>query len=484
MSAFKSACFIYPDDGAGSRYDRMFPPLGLELVAASVRDVIPNRFLIDLRFDRDWQDILPPDADVIALSFLWDMPLPRVHALVRTIRQLRPGATIVAGGRFAEANRDALVGAPAEERIDVVFAGPDDGRFRAFAESGSAEEVAGVTFLKNGQPRATPFPPYGPIPDLPLPDRALRRARYGLIRRDGLDLGLATDAIQSSRGCPFHCAFCTFNRDSEGRQIKYTARSAQSVADELEQIEAPFVTFVDDLAFHRPDRMEELCEVLIERRIRKIYAIETRINMGMRPEVVEKMAQVGFRYVTFGIESMHDHVLKFLNKDLNRKTIEKAFGRIRHVPRFFISNFIIGNVGETREQMLQIPEWAREIGLDSIMIHPLRCRGPEPLTAKVLAAPGYHIDPESKRVYSDDLSVADILAIERRIKRDFWTPAQKLKSAIKFNRTVRPNLPSMAWHAFSWKLHGRPDPWAMHAARQGRSTRAESESSTLEPLLS
>lgn len=464
MSTFKSACFIYPDDGDGSRFDRMFPPLGLELIAASVRDIVPKRFLIDRRFDRRWEELVPPDADIIALSFLWDMPLPRVFATIRSLRKRRPGVTVVAGGRFAEANREVLVKAPEDERVDVVFSGPDDGRFRTFVETGTAEKVPGVSFLKEGRYRSTPMPPYGPIPDFPLPDRSLRRARYGTIRRDGLYLGLHTDAIQSSRGCPFHCAFCTFNRDSEGRQITYTARSAKSVADELEQIDAPFVTFVDDLAFHRPDRMDELCEVLLERGIRKTYAIETRINMGMRPEVVEKMARTGFRYVTFGIESMHDHLLEFLNKDLKRKTIEKAFAKIRHVPMFFISNFIIGNVGETREQMLQIPDFARAIGLDSIMIHPLRCRGPEPLTAKVLAAPGYHIDPETKRVYSDELSVQDILQIERQIKRAFWTPGQKLKSGLKFYRLLKPRLASMAWHWASWRLRGRPDPWGTRDA--------------------
>jgi hypothetical protein len=177
------------------------------------------------------------------------------------------------------------------------------------------------------------------------------------------------------------------------------------------------------------------------------------------------MARVGFRYVTFGIESMHDHVLTFLNKDLKRKTIEKAFARIRHVPMFFVSNFIIGSVGETREQMLQIPAFARDIGLDSIMIHPLRCRGPEPLAAQVLAAPGYHIDPESKRVYSDALSVADILRIERQIKREFWTPRQVVKSALKFNRLVRPNLLAMAWNTVSWRMRGRPGPWEVRQAR-------------------
>ncbi len=464
MPAFKSACFIYPDDGEGSRYDLMFPPLGLELVAASVRDVIPNRFLIDVRFDRNWEAQLPPDTDIVALSFLWDMPLPNVFAMVRTIKRLHPGVTVVAGGRFAEANRKALVSAPGDARVDVVFSGPDDGRFRALVESGSASEVSGVSFVKDGTFHATPMPPYGPIPDYPLPDRSLRRARYGAISRDGLFLGIYTDAIQSSRGCPFHCAFCTFNRDSQGRQITYTARSAQSVADELEQIDAPFVTFVDDLAFHRPDRMEELCEVLLERRIQKTYAIETRINMGMRPEVVEKMARAGFRYVTFGIESMHDHVLEFLNKGLNRRTIEKAFAKIRHVPMFFVSNFIIGSVGETREQMLEIPGFARSIGLDSIMIHPLRCRGPEPLTAKVLASPGYYIDSESKRVYSDALSAAEIQRIARQIKREFWTPQQTLKSALKFRRLIRPDLYTMARNWALWKLRGRPRPWEAQSA--------------------
>jgi radical SAM superfamily enzyme YgiQ (UPF0313 family) len=457
--AFKSVCFIYPDDGNGSRYDRMFPPLGLELVAASVRNRIPHRYLIDRRFDKDWEKQVPENTDLVAFSFLWDMPLAKIFEMVREIKKLRPGVTVVGGGRFAEVNREALLTAPEKERLDVVFSGPDDGRFQTLVESGSPENVTGVSFFKEGEYRMTPLPRYGPIPDQPLPDRSLRRARYGMIRRDGLDLGIATDAVQSSRGCPFHCAFCTFNKDSEGRQITYTARSPESVADELEQIEAPFVTFVDDLAFHRPDRMDALCDVLLERGIKKTYAIETRINMGMRPEIVEKMSKVGFRYVTFGIESMHDHILDFLNKGLTRHRIENAFAKIRHVPMFFISNFIIGSVGETREQMLQIPQFARKIGLDSIMIHPLRCRGPEPLTEKVLAAPGYYIDPDSKRVYSDELSVSDILQIAKQIKRNFWTPRQKFKSALKFQRLLKPNLPSVAWHWANWRLHGEPDPW-------------------------
>lgn len=416
--------------------------------------------MIDLRFENEWEDQIPANTDLVALSLLWDMPLRRILDLVRRLKELRPGVRVAAGGRVAEANRKALVTAPEGERLDMVFSGPDDGRFRVFVECGSAEKLTGVSFFQNGDYRQTPLTPYGPIPDRPLPDRSLRRVRYGMIRRDGLDLGIATDTIQSSRGCPFHCAFCTFNRDSEGRQITYTARSPESVADELGEIDAPYVVFVDDLAFHRPDRMGRLCDILLERRIRKIYGIETRVNMGMRPDIVEKMARTGFRHVTFGLESMHNHVLKFLNKGSSRHMIEKAFADIRHVPMFFVANFIIGSVGETREQMLQIPEFAHKIGLDSIMIHPLRCFGTEPLTEKVLATPGYYIDPNSRRVYSDQLSNEEIGRIARKIKRDFWTPTQKLKTAWKVKRLFKPlRASSIAWHWFSWKIQGQPDPW-------------------------
>jgi radical SAM superfamily enzyme YgiQ (UPF0313 family) len=278
--------------------------------------------MIDLRFDEKWEEHVPANTDLVALSLLWDTPLERIFDLVRRLKKIRPGVIVSAGGRVAEINRKALVTAPIEERVDAVFAGPDDGRFRIFVESGSPEKVPGISFFRDGNYRQTPLTPYGPIPDRPLPDRSLRRARYGVIRRDGLDLGITTDSIQSSRGCPYHCAFCTFNQDLEGRQITYTARSPESIADELAEIDAAFIVFVDDLAFHRPDRMDRLCDVLLERGIRKTYAIETRVDMGMRPDIVMKMARAGFRHVTFGLESMHDHVLK-----VPEQGIEPAYDR-------------------------------------------------------------------------------------------------------------------------------------------------------------
>ena len=460
QTVFDSICFLYPDDGEGSRFDRMFPPLGLELVAAGVRDCVRQRCLVDLRFDTHWQQHITRETDLVAISMLWDKPVKEVLAMVGRIRARHPGIRVVAGGRVAEANRHALVTAPAPVRIDTVFSGPDDGRFRQYVMHGEPARIDGVAFLQDGEYRDNPAPPQGPIPDAPLPDRSLRRGRYRLLRRDGLDLGVETDAIQSSRGCSFKCSFCTFNRDLDGRNIRYTTRSAESVADELATIDADYVVFVDDNVCEDIKRMDRLCDLIIERGIRKTYGIETRINLGFHPDVAAKMARAGFRHVTFGLEAIHDHTLKFLNKGFRRHSIENAFAAIRHLPMLFVGNFIVGNVGETREQMLDIPGFARNIGLDSIMVNHLRCRGPEPLTKTVMATPGYYIDEATRKVYSDKLSLEDIRQTIRQIKRDFWTPRQQLQTGWKVQRLLKPlRLHTLARHWGAWQLRGRPDAW-------------------------
>lgn len=91
-AAFKSVCFIYPDDGHGSKYDRMFPPLGLELVAGSVRDCVRDRCMIDLRFEVQWGKRVPANADLVALSLLWDAPLGHLFQMVRRIIEYTPRA--------------------------------------------------------------------------------------------------------------------------------------------------------------------------------------------------------------------------------------------------------------------------------------------------------------------------------------------------------------------------------------------------------
>ena len=56
--------------------------------------------------------------------------------------------------------------------------------------------------------------------------------------------------------------------------------------------------------------------------------------------------------------------------------------------------FIVGNIGETEEEMLQVASFARELGVDTLGLSRLRTNPHDGLAELVAASPGYHVSPE------------------------------------------------------------------------------------------
>ena len=92
--------------------------------------------------------------------------------------------------------------------------------------------------------------------------------------------------------------------------------------------------------------------------------------------------------------------------------------------------FILGNIGESLEEMEQILPFAKELGLDSIAISVLRSSPYSGLDELVAANPGYHIAPNGK-IYSDHCSVQELRQLRRRFNREFFTFGQMLHLASK-----------------------------------------------------
>jgi hypothetical protein len=90
---------------------------------------------------------------------------------------------------------------------------------------------------------------------------------------------------------------------------------------------------------------------------------------------------------------------------------------------FYNGYFIYGNIGETKDEMLYIPKFAREIGLDFISCNKLRIERFSPLRTIAENTPGYHIT-EKGELYSDAYSHASLKKIGRTIKFSFYTPAR------------------------------------------------------------
>lgn len=192
--------------------------------------------------------------------------------------------------------------------------------------------------------------------------------------------------------------------------------------EELQQISAKVVTFIDDNFFADMQRAERICDLILENKIKKIFLANAWIGITRRPELVKKLYQAGFCLLAFGIESAQDRSLKQLNKGFNTKQAKQAFEVLRKANTLTMGYFIIGIMGETKQDMLQIGSYANELGLDFISLNRLRYEKYSGLKGLLETHPNYHVDEGIGRIYSDEYGPNEINRILKDINQVCWTP--------------------------------------------------------------
>jgi len=141
--------------------------------------------------------------------------------------------------------------------------------------------------------------------------------------------------------------------------------------------------------------------------------------VSKHPELLEKAYRAGFRVLLMGIESASDRTLEQLNKGFNTKQIREAFAVFRKFPFFYHAYFIYGNVGETEQEMLAIPKFARDLGVHMINLSSLRVDKFTPLRKLIEETPGYRISAKGS-VYSKQYDRRRLKKIRKQIRNDFF----------------------------------------------------------------
>jgi radical SAM superfamily enzyme YgiQ (UPF0313 family) len=136
------------------------------------------------------------------------------------------------------------------------------------------------------------------------------------------------------------------------------------------------------------DRVAAICDLLQERGIRKRYVVNARIEIAKRPDVLRKMERAGFAILLLGIESAQDKTLRSMRKGFNTRQIREYFRVLRKTRMLLHAYFIVGNIGESDEEMLQITPFARKLGVDTVTLNLLRNERYSGLEQLVLESPG------------------------------------------------------------------------------------------------
>lgn len=397
------------------------PPLGLEFIAAAVEPYAQDLDIVDMRQEAGrTKDFLRPDTDMICFSVNWKNDAEFLREEIRSVGSEIP---VILGGRHVTEDPEWWLSE--FPNVAMVVRGDGEEAMEEICRGLPLEDITGLSFRNNGSIIHNANRTPGSVRDNLYPNRQRRRYKYD-VNFDDVSTGVKIDMMSSSRGCPYNCTFCSFSRNPWGEKRRWSARSPESVVEELAQIEAPIVGFTDDLFTLKMDRVERICDLIIERNIRKKFLINARLEIARHPKIMRKMEQAGFVLLMLGIESTCDRTLRSMGKGFDTQQIREYFKVLRKSSMLLHGYFILGNIGESIEEMLQISSFAHELGLDTIAISTLRVSPHSGLEELVASNPGYKIS-HSGKIYSEQCSCKELRQLRRRIQKEFYSVRQILR---------------------------------------------------------
>ena len=331
------------------------------------------------------QDLAASGARLVALPFNLTSAYGDGAFLVRLVKQHLPQARIVVGGNHAtSAGEELLRELP---QIDVLVRGEGeralaeltlevDGRPRALAS------IDGVIYRDERGLHATRERPVQEDLDLyPSPYDAAEEfslsKRLALVRlfarNFSFDDTIFARMVQTSRGCPYDCEFCT-NRALTCRCMRY--HSVDYVAAEvalvrerfLPQLPFPVVNLADAIFTASKPRVLELERALGPLGLQ--FHCQTRVEC-VDDEVIAAMRGMGMSCVSFGIESLTPEVIRRTGKQLSRERLAALVAALHQNRIRAAATFIVGLPGDPVASMLENARAARDCGFDEAFFFPL-----------------------------------------------------------------------------------------------------------------
>jgi len=313
---------------------------GIPLAIPTIAAMTPPH--VDVRIVDENVEAVPLDydADVVGITV---MSLQAIRAYELADLYQRRGVKVVLGGIHV-----SMLPNEAKEHADSVFIGEAEGRWHQVIED-----------AENGELK--PF--YHPLgedkPDLKLspPPRRdlLKNKRYVM------------NPMQTSRGCPFNCDFCSV-QDFLGSRMRYKTheqimeeiRNIYQVAAHDNSVNNIIITD-DNLVGNRKRAYDLLTNVLIP--MNEEYDIsgwmcQCSVDVARDNEILELLKHAGCHNIFIGFESLKKENLKLMSKRVNLGvSYADAIETIRSYGIDVIGSFILGGDEDTVDSFGRLVEF-------------------------------------------------------------------------------------------------------------------------------
>jgi len=317
------------------------PRLGSVLIATLLRDRgWKVKVFIEEVMDIDFDQVL--QADLVGISTITSTA-PRSYALAEEIRM--SGVPVVLGGPHVTFLPDEGL-----EHADMVIRGEGEKPIVALAryfECGHGlDQVPGLSWRQEDRTVHNPLPEIPvDLDDLPAPDLSLI---HGYIK--GGSYASRIIPIQTTRGCPCDCNFCSVT-GMFGRRVR--KRSPENIVKELQNYSDSDIIafFYDDNFTADRNHARDICKAIIASKLDLKWSAQVRLEVARDKELLDLMRRAGCRTVFIGFESVNPEALAESRKSQSVMEMGHAVRAFRRARINVHGMFIFGFDSDDRQDL-------------------------------------------------------------------------------------------------------------------------------------
>ena len=273
------------------------------------------------------------EADLVGISTITSTA-PRAYAIADKVRAM--GVPVLMGGPHV-----TFLAEEALDHADFVIRGEGERPLMAFIDAWEAMDTVSVVpnlSYKDAEGliiHNLSLPMEKNLDSIPFPDLSL--IKPDARRRNAV----VPIPIQTSRGCPFACSFCSVTGMFGN---KYRFRSTRNIIEELRRYDRPgnAIFFYDDNFAADRERTKDLLQAMIREKFKFQWTTQVRADIAQDAELVEMMREAGCHTVYIGFESLNPLSLDGMKKKQTVADLIRAVNVLRRHRINIHGMFVLG----------------------------------------------------------------------------------------------------------------------------------------------
>lgn len=327
------------------------PRLGLPIIGTMLKEKNYEVRIYCQEINKiDYEDVF--SADLIGISTTTSTA-PEGYHIADKIKEHHSEIPIAMGGAHV-----TFLPEEALKHCDYVVRGEGEYTFIELVEAlechHTVKNIKGLSYFEGTIPMHNPDrPKHLHLDSLPIPDLSLIQGREKI----------TTAPIATSRGCPFHCSFCSVT-PIFGK--KYRFRSTELIIEEIKQNKGRDIFFYDDNFTANKTRTKELLEKMLENNLQPVWMAQTRVDVVKDKELLKLMQKTNCFIVQIGFESINPKTLDSYNKGQTVEEIEESI-RILHQHKIKVHGmFVLGSDDDSLDTIHQTIKFAKKNKIDTV----------------------------------------------------------------------------------------------------------------------